>query len=162
MKQRGSALLIALFIAVLLFVAGIGLVFLFRVDYNLRFQAAQWTQARALAEAGLEDFRVKLERDVHFPPDRDVEQTIFEYTEQISQSADLTGGFQIQSDVSLRKRPWNLVLVTSTGFLGSPDRPRVRVSLQGEFDVASLKRGTTTPNPRAFQFRQLTRNLLNR
>lgn len=151
--RRGSALLTALLVAVLLFVSGLALVFQMRADYQQRFQAARWTQARALAEAGLEDFRCKLERDAHFPPLQDIEQTVFEYEESLLPQA----GYQVRSDVSLRKAPWNLVLVRSQGYLGSVQQPQLLVSLEGEFDVSVKLRATpTVDNPLAYQFR-LTR-----
>lgn len=151
--RRGSALLIALFVAVLLFVSGLALVFQMRSDFQQRFQAARWTQARALAEAGLEDFRCKLERDPHFPPLQDIEQTVFEYEEVVSPQ----GGYQLRSDVSLRKDPWNLILVRSQGYLGNVHQPQLLVTLEGEFDVSVKQRATpAADNPFAYQFR-LTR-----
>ena len=154
--RRGSALLIALLIAIVIFVAGIALVFQFRSDYQQRFQSAQWVQVLALAQAGLEDFRVKLERDPNFPPLSDVEQTVFEYTEQIAPE----GGFQVSSDTSLRRNPWQLVLVRSRGYLGTSNSPTLVVALEGEFDVSAVQRGTTSPNPKAFQFLLVSRELL--
>jgi hypothetical protein len=156
-RRRGSALLIALMVAVIIFVAGIALVFQFRSDYQQRIQSSQWAQAKAFAQAGLEDFRVKLERDFNFPPRSDVEQTIFEYREQIAPE----GGFQVRSDVSLRRDPWQLVLVRSRGYFGSVESPTLIVALEGEFDVSPVVRGSTTLNPQAFQFRLLSRDLLH-
>jgi len=146
-------LLTALFVAVLLFVSGLALVFQMRADFQQRFQAARWTQARALAEAGLEDFRCKLERDPHFPPLQDIEQTVFQYEESLSPQS----GYQRWSDVSLRKDPWRLVLVRSTGYLGNVHQPSVLVTLEGEIDVSVKLRATpAVDNPFAYQFR-LTR-----
>lgn len=151
--RRGSALLTALFVAVLLFVSGLALVFQMRAEFQQRFQVSRWTQARGLAEAGLEDFRCKLERDPHFPPLQDIEQTVFEYEERVSPQ----GGYQLWSDVSLRKSPWNLVLVHSTGYLGDIHQPQLLVTLEGEFDVSVKVRSTpATDNPFSYQFR-LTR-----
>jgi hypothetical protein len=157
-KQRASALLAVLFISLLIFVAGIGLLFQFRSDYQQRFQASRWVQARGLAEAGLEDFRAKLERDPSFPPMQDVRQTVFEYDEAVPPQ----GGFQVRSDVSLRKQPWHLVLVRSRGYTGTITDPRLLVTLEGEFDVSPKVRGSTTlDNPYAYQFRLLSRELLS-
>lgn len=154
MRRRGSALLTALAISTLLFVAGVSLIFQFRSDYQQRFSAARWAQARALAEAGLEDFRAKLERDPEFPPMQDIEQTVFEYSETVPPQ----GGYQIRADISLRKAPWFLVLVRSRGVLQSG----LMVSLEGEIDVSRFVRGSSTvENPHAYEFRLLSRELLS-
>ncbi|MBS2039701.1 hypothetical protein JST97_32245 [bacterium] len=150
MKRRASALLSALLIAVLLFVSGLALVFQMRADFQQRFQASRWAQARALAEAGLEDFRCKLERDPHFPPLQDIEQTVFEFEERVNPQ----GGYQVRSDVSLRKDPWNLILVRSTGYLGDMRRPILLVRLDGEFDVSvKVRSAPASDNPFSYQFR---------
>ena len=157
MKRRASALLAVLFISVLIFVAGVGLIFQFRSDYQQRFQASRWAQARALAEAGLEDFRAKLERDQNFPPLQDVEQTVFEYSEAVAPQ----GGYSVRSDVSLRNPPWQLILVTSRGYLGTAVQPSLLVTIEGEFDVAPKVRGSSADNPHSYQFRLQPRQLLS-
>lgn len=157
-KRRASALLAVLFISILIFVAGATLVFQFRSDYQQRFQAARWAQGRALAEAGLEDFRAKLERDSNFPPLEDVEQTVFEYAEEVPPQ----GGYAVSCDISLRKPPWHLILVHSRGYLGTATRPTLLVTLEGEFDVSPKVRGSNTlDNPHAYQFRLLPRQLVS-
>lgn len=146
-------MLAALFVAVLIFVSGLALVFQLRSDYQQRFQASRWAQARSLAEAGLEDFRAKLERDPQFPPLQDIEQTVFEYEETVPPQ----GGYQVRSDVSLRKDPWRLVLVRSRGYLGDIRQPRLLVTLEGEFDVSVKSRSVpANDNPFAYQFRLVT------
>ena len=156
MRRRGSALVLALLIASLLLVAGTANVLEHRARYSARAAAALSVQAEALAWAGLEDFRVKLERDPDFPPRDDVAQTVFSYTEIVQNEAGgIVGAYQVTCDVSLGGAPWNLLLVTSVGWVGEPGEPQVQRVLRGEVDLSPVERGTTTDNPRAYYFRAL-------
>lgn len=152
--RRGSALLMALLVGTMLFVAGMALAFQYRADYQNWTFSSRWGQARALAEAGLEDFRAKLERDPDFPPYLDIRQTVFEYWQAVPPQ----GGYQVRADISLRKEPWQLILVRSQGTLESG----LTVSLEGEFDVSTSVRGNPAlVNPHSYRFRLLPREVLS-
>jgi len=58
------------------------------------------SQARALAEAGLEDARVKLQRDCEFPPASSMEQPLYCYAEKLGGA----GVYQVRIDSTHRGR----------------------------------------------------------
>ena len=149
--RRGSTLVMALLLSSLLLVVGTANLLEHRARYSARAAAALSVQAEALARAGLEDFRAKLERDPDFPPHDDVTATVFSYTE----SVDGVGGYQVTCDLSLAAPPWQLLQVTSVGWVGRPDSPQAQWALRGEVDLSPVVRGTTSDNPRAYYFRLL-------
>lgn len=150
-RRRGSTLVLALLIAALLLVVGTANLLEHRARYSARAAAALSVQAEALARAGLEDFRIKLERDPDFPPRDDVTHTVFSYTETI----DGAGAYQVTCDTSLAGSPWYLLQVTSAGWVGRSEEPQAQWVLHGEVDLSPVERGTTNDNPRAYYFRLL-------
>ena len=101
-------------------------------------------RARGLAEAGLEDARVKLDKDVNFPPPGDVDQTLFTYTEEVRDYSNKIVGYYTVTVDSRWKVPKNppdptapsVVLVTSVGSLGTdPLKPEASFALRMELDV---------------------------
>ena len=90
----------------------------------------EWTRARLLAQAGLEDVRLKWERDPNFPPS--AENTVrFAYREAMSE-----GAFEVEIDLRHRLKPAQVLVVSSRGI--SPGG--ARVTLVGEFDVSTPPR----------------------
>ena len=144
-RRRGSTLVMALLLSSLLLIVGTANLLEHRARYSARAAAALSVQAEAMARAGLEDFRAKLERDPDFPPRDDVQATVFSYTE----SVDGVGGSQVTCDLSLTSAPWQLLPVTSLGWAGRPDSPQAQWTLRGEVDLAPEVRGGTTDTPQA-------------
>lgn len=149
--RRGSTLVLALLVASLLLVVGTATLLEHRSRYSARAAAALSVQAEALARAGLEDFRIKLERDPDFPPQDDVTHTVFSYTETIAG----VGAYQVTCDRSLAGAPWHMLLVTSAGWVGRAEEPQAQWILRGEVDLSPVERGTSNDNPRAYYFRML-------
>lgn len=110
---------------------------------------ANSAQAKALARAGLEDARIKLGKDVLFPPPHD-EQEFFSYSEDVLTTAgDFLGTYTVIIDlryeVPQRDLPppnediivyEGVYIVTATGKVG--ERAQVPVAertLYGELDI---------------------------
>ena len=73
-----------LFLLVILVTMGFGFLGSRVGEYQSTAQAALAAQARALARAGIEDARTKFNRDMNFPPPAGVNETMFSYTENLS------------------------------------------------------------------------------
>lgn len=135
----------SLLLCVLLLVLGVG--FLGKRAAQSQAGAAESlaAKARALAEAGIEDARVKLDKDLFFPPPGDVDQTQFSYQEALydASGANLAGYYDVVIDLSQRHAPDppdpyypSIILVTSTGLVGdNPKAPLAAVTLRMEIDV---------------------------
>ncbi|MFN8608948.1 MAG: hypothetical protein U0931_15550 [Vulcanimicrobiota bacterium] len=92
-------------------------------------------QALALAEAGMEDARLKLQKDLLFPPGSE-DQMIFSYVEELpSPVSALAGSYQVTIDKSHRDPPYQVIVVTACGYLGPRDRPLGRRKLSAEYDL---------------------------
>lgn len=93
------------------------------------------SQARALAWAGFEDARIKLELDIDFPPGQPETHPEFIYSE------DLPGGtYRVRVSHEYNRPPYHLIRVWSTGAVGHSEDPAARVHLYAEFDTAVANR----------------------
>lgn len=149
MTRRGIGIVAALLLISLLFLLGLGVA----SQGASRYQQAAWMEkqvaARALAEAGLEDARVKLLKDWAFPPPTSLLSSSFTYTEQVQDlDGNLVGTYTVELDYALMPDPHRIMKVRSTGELGPPGERRVRRTLEAEVDMsATLRSSPTTPNP---------------
>lgn len=87
----------------------------------------QQLQARLLAEAGLEDMRLKWQLDPSFPPGgADVER--YSYSEQLGED----GRFEVEIDLRFQGPPTRLLRVASRGVTNEG----ASLTLVGEWDAA--------------------------
>lgn len=99
----------------------------------------QAVQAEALARAGLEDFRVKWERDSDFPPADQQDPGRFTYSETLpGLDGRPVGVYLVEVDTRFREKPGEFLRVASTGILTpySPQDEPARTTLVGEFDLS--------------------------
>lgn len=120
---------LVLLLMVLLLVLGGGL--LSRQVGHRQAAAAEAAALRAqgLAEAGLEDFRLKWERDPNFPPPGE-ELERFAYSEALG-----GGRYEVEVDLRFRLAPTQILRVTSRGVLG-----QASCILVGELDLRTPPR----------------------
>ena len=148
MKKRGFILILALLLCLLLFVAGIAFLGLKANQYRSASSAQLAVQAKALAEAGLEDFRLKLNRDSQFPPQAD-DSGLYSYHDEIVVSGKVQGGYTILLDTNYAGDPFNLLIVTCTGEVGASSQTSLaRRVFRVEVDIAPfLRSDSNVPNP---------------
>jgi hypothetical protein len=110
-------------------------------------------QALAIAEAGLDDCRVKLGKDVRFPPPPTPDEPYFSYSEAVYDVDDsIVGSFQIKIDQELNQAPFFVYRITSLGVLGDTQRPLAQSRLYQEVDSCPYNRtDPALPNLRRFQ-----------
>jgi Tfp pilus assembly protein PilV len=140
-------LIAVLLLLVILLILGLAFLTQQSLLYSATSQAQFSVAARAVAEAGLEDARGKLEKDLDFPPAADPDQKIFTYSEPLT---DITGTrevgqYTITIDQTNRKKN-GIIAVTSVGSLAGTSTAR-RI-LYAELDVS----GTFPANPQHFTF----------
>lgn len=150
MKRKGFVLAACLLLTVVLFVMGAGLLGSRGGQYRAAVEAAEASRARALAEAGLEDARAKLEKDLSFPPPGGQDQKQFSYTEFVTDfgSTEPLGGYVVTVDTRMASKPYQVIRVTSLGFLGAAQAPLATRRISVEVDMSVENRLTgAPPNP---------------
>ena len=151
MKKRGFALVVSLLLLLVVFVLGIGFLGKRIALYKEALSSRSAGQARMAALAGMEDVRVKLEKDVSFPPLGSADQEVFSYSENLLDvSGNTVGGYKVTVDKRLQRFPYAVVRLTSVGWSGSSASPTAQRRIYAELDVSSLERGTSNPNPNFF------------
>lgn len=148
LKRRGFILVMCLLLCIFLFLVGLGFLGLKSDQYRSVGQAQLSIQAQALAEAGVEDFRLKLDRDPQFPP-QTAENGLYTYRENLVAGGQNRGTYTVSVDSTYASYPYFLLLVTCTGEVGSSAQGAVaRRAYRCEVDVAPFTRSAqTVPNP---------------
>ncbi|MEW6278397.1 MAG: hypothetical protein AB1758_07250 [Candidatus Eremiobacterota bacterium] len=143
--------MVSLLLLILLLVLGFAQLNARVAQYRAAREATSSVQALALAEAGLEDARVKLDRDADFPPRGAVDQLVFSYQEDVFDldNATRVGSYVVTVDLRWRAPPASIVRITSEGQAGPPGAPTGRRRLTMEVDVAEFRAGA--PNPDLFR-----------
>lgn len=142
-------------LSLMLMMLVLGMAFLYRRQAQYRAaQAAPWqAQARALSQAGLEDCRVKWQKDPIFPPRSSEDQLYFNYTESLKDDGGaVVGNFAVTVDFRMAGPPYKVARVTSVGILLADGKTVAEHKIMAEFDLSDVLRGTTDPNPKYFQY----------
>lgn len=134
MQRRGMLVVVALLILGVALVAGIGLMSSQVANYRGVNAAVESAQALALAQAGLEDARLKLERDIDFPPPGDPGQLLFTYSEDVLIDGVRVGAYRVSIDTSFESTDYDLLRITSTGLVGNSESPRAQRTLHLDLD----------------------------
>lgn len=124
---RGSAIVFALLISILIAVVGLYLIGARRGVYANARSTVYSAQARAVALAGMEDMIVKLAKDSFFPTGVPDEQKVFSYQETLTHPDDpsqVWGVYQCTVDRTRDKD--GLVFLLSVGSIGSLTQPQAR------------------------------------
>lgn len=138
--------------ALLLFIVGLAFLGHKALEYRSAAQIQLAVQAKALAEAGMEDVRIKLQRDLDFPPD--VAESTTGYRENLVVAGQVVGSYTITLDGTYRAAPYLIYRVTSLGEVGSTSQRSVcRRMMKAEIDVSQLVR--TAPANTNPDYRQL-------
>jgi Tfp pilus assembly protein PilX len=134
-RSKGSALIAVLLLLVILLILGMAFLTQQSLLYRASSEAQLSVAARAIAEAGLEDARGKLEKDLDFPPDADPEQKIFTYSEALTDITNSTelGRYAVTVDYTNKDKN-GIIAVTSVGTLS--DQSNARRILYMELDVS--------------------------
>jgi hypothetical protein len=139
MIRRGSSIVAVLLVLSAILVLGLGLLGSRVSQVRAAQDSLQASQAQLLAEAGLADARMKLDKRLSFPPKLvDQDEVIFSYTEDLLDPAgQRVGSYQVIIDRTWEKDPYRLIRVTSEGLVGPIDSPRTRRKITAELDCGA-------------------------
>lgn len=152
-SRKGFALLVSLAIMTILLVLGMAFLYRRQAQYRAAAAAPYEAQARALCEAGLEDCRLKWQKDSHFPPRDSEDQKFFSYREALNDDGGTpVGSFTVTIDFQMADEPYKVARVTSVGAVESSGQPLAQHKIMAEFDLSDLVRGSTASNPKYYQF----------
>jgi len=156
-KRRPGFLLVAcLLLLSVMMVMGLGLMSSRASRYEAAVLTAQTARARALAWAGLEATRVKLCKDLDFPPPQGEGSLPFQFTEQVLDLDGSTrlGSYTVTVDSSWKHIPYQVLQVTSLGNLGPADGLRnPQVKIVAELDLSPrLRSNPAAVNPDYFRW----------
>ena len=143
MKRNGFVLIMCLILSLLLFVVGVAFLGLKANQYRSATRAQLALQAKAMAEAGFEDFRLKLDRDLTFPPASNSEKP-YSYREELDISGTVRGSYTVSVDSKYLNPPYQLLIVTSIGEVGpTAQTATARRALRFEVDTAAFSRSAS-------------------
>lgn len=141
-------LILCLLLSVLLLVVVLGMLNARPPQHEAAAALRLHAQAYALAEAGLEDFRVKFGKHAGFPPPPSPSDPIFSYSEVVYDPDNAAvGRFQVKVDQDFDRPPYYLLRVTSAGIVGGSEEVGNRVRLYEEIDTCpTLRSNSALPN----------------
>lgn len=154
--KRAFFLPTALLVLAILLLAGLAFLGTRVLQYRASNESVWASQALALAEAGLEDARIKLQKDLFFPPPTSDEQLKFSYVEEFPDPASgQQGSYEVTIDLSRSEAPYQVLRVRALGVVGSRQLALARRVLEAEYDLAAFDRlNPTQPNPNSGRFIQ--------
>lgn len=163
-RPQGFLLVSALLITIIFLTTGLGILSAQASRYATSARIAEGMQARSAALAGLEDVRVKLAKDVQFPPRKSKSrgQTKFSYSEtlfddppdqirQVTYSVVVDFGLERQAQVESPDNPddpslvewlpyrWGVYRITVSGYVGPRAKPTAQAMFYAEYDINTAR-----------------------
>lgn len=157
-KRKGSVLIIVLILMMLLFVMGMTILSIRSSQATGVAMMKYSTMAKYIAEAGMEDARVKFTKDIRFPPKGTQGDYLFSYTEALRYPGDPPiGEYTVNIDTSTNDAKNanydQKFLVTSIGIARDPYGNVVsRYRITAILDASLTKRGGSGQNPTLYQY----------
>lgn len=144
---------VLLFLSLLL-IMGMAMLASQALRYRGAVAAREGALALSLAEAGMEDARVKLQKDPDFPPPGAPEQKTFSYAEELlSPDGRPVGRYVVMLDALYAPPPHQVLRVRATGTVGERGQRGASRTIYGELDLArKLREDATQPNPRCHEW----------
>jgi hypothetical protein len=135
-QRSGFMLVLCLLILTLLLVSGMGLMSVQKYQHRAVSSDVLTLQALQLARSGLDDARIKLERDQFFPPTEATDQAVFTYSEDVSLPSGgvYVGSYFITIDRTWSAVPYQILRITSTSSVGPRSAPLAQRTLHAELD----------------------------
>lgn len=155
---KGFLMIAALLITIIFLVTGLGILSAQASRYAASARIAEGMQAKNAAFSGLEDVRVKLAKDVHFPPRKSKNrgQTKFAYSETLfDDPADVNRQvtYSVVVDFALERQVqvpnedpdlvewlpyrWGLYRITVSGYVGPRAQPIAQSMFYAEYDIGT-------------------------
>lgn len=151
--KSGFLLIFCLLLGALLCILTLGLLSQQQLGRGSARRLGDFMQARCLAEAGLDNARMKLDKDLRFPPRLAPECPVFSFS-QACYDLDqrVVGYYKVEIDYRLLAEPYYLLKVRSEGWLGEASQPRASCRLRAELDASPMDRtNPIQPNPNLYE-----------
>lgn len=157
-ELAGFLLVASLMISVLFLVTGLGMLSAQVSRYASAARIAEGLQAKNAALSGMEDVRVKLNKDVKFPPRKSVdkEQYKFAYSENMATPAGSPAvsytvviDYELEYEAQVPRQPapnsqlgfgpqrWGVYRINVTGFYGPRAQPIAQSMFYAEYDIGT-------------------------
>lgn len=146
----GFLLVAALMLTTLFLVTGLGLLSAQASRYASAARIAEGIQAKNAALSGMEDVRVKLAKDVKFPPRKSKERNQFKfaYSENLPTppgappiSYSVVVDYELEHEVQVPNRfepyRWGVYRINVSGFYGPRAEPIAQSALYAEYDIST-------------------------
>jgi hypothetical protein len=123
-RKRAFLLAMVMVLSLILLIFGMAYLGTRSRQYKSVQQASLEIQAQELARAGIEDARVKFDRDVQFPPTLAIGQYTFNYGEDVVDASNTyLGSYRVVVNMTYSRPPFSVAIITSTGFVGPASAP---------------------------------------
>ena len=154
-------LILVLLLGVVLVILGLAFLGTRSLQYIGAVRSGDAAQARALAEAGMEDARVKLDKDPDFPPAAGDEQPEFAWSEELLDAdGQPVGYYEVEVRSTHAVYPYSVLEITSVGRVGPRASPVSQHAIVAELDISPMDHGDQAlPNPELFRFHRWTSSL---
>lgn len=157
-KPKGFMLILALFMVTFIAVLALAFLGVGASSYSSAQTTRLQQQALQLAYSGIEDARVKLQRDPLFPPSAGEETKFYSYSESVHDlaSGPLIGSFEVTVDQTYQEAPYFLIRVLATGRIPNGGK-EIKKTVRVELDISPNDRRTgheTDPNPNFYKIVQ--------
>jgi hypothetical protein len=149
-RRRAFVLITALLLSVILLVSGLGVMSAQASRYAASALIADSLQAKNAALSGMEDVRVKLAKDVKFPPRKSKSrgQTKFAYSENLDESDParpvsyaVVVDFEYEREAIVQGQfapfRWGVYRITVNGYVGPRNEPIALCQLYAEYDIST-------------------------
>ena len=148
-RRRAFVLVTALLLSVILLVSGLGVMSAQASRYAASALIADSLQAKNAALSGMEDVRVKLAKDVKFPPRKSKVrgQTKFAYSENLDDDDVRPVSYAVIVDFEYEREAivegqfapyrWGVYRITVNGYVGPRNEPIALCQLYAEYDIST-------------------------
>jgi len=159
-RRKGSVLIIVLLLLSILFIMGMAMLGIKATQARSSVLMKNSLIARQLALSGMEDARVKLCKDMNFPPRGSLRDFLFSYSEKLQYPGDSmpAGEYEVTIDTSWNE-PANSadydqkILVISVGIVrDTAGSITARHRMSAFLDTSEILRGGAAANPYLYQY----------
>lgn len=148
-KRRGFLVITVLILSGILLAMGMAYLSGLVTRHQATSQMVLDAQAQAVARAGLEEVRLKMNVDLRFPPTGSIGQEVFSYTELLRDpTGTVVGSYDVAIDTGYEGSGYETRIITVTGqvfSLNDPTRVVARHGLRAYLDTYQPEGGPVNP-----------------
>ncbi len=159
-KQKGSILVVTLILLIILFTMGMTILGMKSTQAKSSLMMTHSAMTKYIAEAGMEDARVKLLKDVDFPPKAEINDHLFSYSEELRYPGDSKsiGQYTVTIDTSKNdpsdstQHDQTITVISEGVMRDSNGNIIARHKISAILDTSPAIRGGTADNPYIYRY----------